>query len=53
MEAMFHKTKPKDGDVFKIIVPLDDTYSFDAKTGQPQTANRKPQTATIAVRIAG
>jgi len=32
-----------DGDVFRIIVPLDDTYSFDAKIGQPQTAitNRK------------
>lgn len=27
-----------DGDVFRIIVPLDDAYSFDAKIGQPQTA---------------
>ena len=32
-----------DGDVFKIIVPLDVSYSFDARIGQPQTAksNRK------------
>jgi len=32
-----------DGDVFRIIVPLDDAYSFDAQIGKPQTAksNRK------------
>jgi ATP-dependent DNA helicase RecG len=30
-----------DGDVFQIIVPLDDSYSFDAQIGKPQTANRK------------
>jgi ATP-dependent DNA helicase RecG len=43
-----------DGDVFRIIVPLDDAYSFDAQIGKAQTANRKPQnqTAKIAVRIA-
>ena len=29
-----------DGDVFRIIVPLDDSYSFDANIGKPQTANR-------------
>jgi ATP-dependent DNA helicase RecG len=28
-----------DGDVFRIIVPLDDNYSFDALIGNPQTAN--------------
>ena len=39
-----------DGDVFKIIVPLDDTYSFDAKTGKPQTANRKPQELRFVLR---
>jgi ATP-dependent DNA helicase RecG len=27
-----------DGDVFRIIVPLDDGYSFDAQINQPQTA---------------
>jgi ATP-dependent DNA helicase RecG len=30
-----------DGDVFRIIVPLDDSYSFDAQIGRTQTANRK------------
>ena len=32
-----------DGDVFRVIVPLDDAYSFDAQIGKPQTAksNRK------------
>jgi ATP-dependent DNA helicase RecG len=34
-----------DGDVFRIVVPLDDAYSFDAEKDKPQTANRKPQTA--------
>jgi ATP-dependent DNA helicase RecG len=28
-----------DGDVFRIIVPLDDNYSFDALIGKPQTAD--------------
>ena len=27
-----------DGDVFRIVIPLDDAYSFDARIGQPQTA---------------
>jgi predicted HTH transcriptional regulator len=39
-----------DGDVFRIIVPLDDAYSFDAQIGKTQTAkpNRKikPQNQT-------
>ncbi|MDR1136145.1 MAG: putative DNA binding domain-containing protein [Clostridiales Family XIII bacterium] len=32
-----------DGDIFRIIVPLDDAYSFDAQIGKAQTAksNRK------------
>jgi hypothetical protein len=34
-----------DGDVFRIIVPLDDNYSFDAQIGMALTANRKPQAA--------
>jgi ATP-dependent DNA helicase RecG len=34
-----------DGDVFRIIVPLDDNYSFDAQIGMARTANREPQTA--------
>jgi ATP-dependent DNA helicase RecG len=30
-----------DGDVFRIIVPLDDSYSFDARIGKPQSAKSK------------
>jgi predicted HTH transcriptional regulator len=29
-----------DGDVFRIIVPLDDNYSFDALIGNKQSANK-------------
>jgi ATP-dependent DNA helicase RecG len=36
-----------DGDVFRIIVPLDDSYSFDAQIGKPQSANSKGKNCTL------
>jgi ATP-dependent DNA helicase RecG len=36
-----------DGDVFHIIVPLDDNYSFDALIGKPQSAKIKGNNCTL------
>ncbi|MDR1533100.1 MAG: putative DNA binding domain-containing protein [Clostridiales bacterium] len=36
-----------DGDVFRTIVPLDDSYSFDAKLGENQRAKSKGKICTL------
>ena len=33
-----------EGDIFKIIVPLDENYSFDSTIGKPKNPNRKDST---------
>jgi ATP-dependent DNA helicase RecG len=46
---LYSGTEPEliDGDVFRIIVPLDDSYSFDALIGKAQSANSRGNNCTL------
>ena len=37
------------GDIFRVIVPLDDEYSYDVRLGSPPTENRKSDTVNFTV----